>query len=211
MGRQVDTRRILDIATHEAATVRKATAGEWERLASVLARAFHDDPAVQWAMPDESSRERAFGLYLRKLWLEQDECYTTDGVAGVCVWELPGQWKVPVLQQLRLLPAMISTFGRGLPRVMRALTALESNHPVEDHYYLPFVGIAPEWQRRGIGAALMRPILDRCDREGVGAYLEATTPRNLALYERHGFAITEKFTLGKDSPPLWRMWRKPAG
>jgi hypothetical protein len=43
----------------------------------------------------------------------------------------------------------------------------------------------------------------------VPAYLEASTPRNRALYERHGFTVTEEFVLGKGSPPLWRMWREP--
>jgi ribosomal protein S18 acetylase RimI-like enzyme len=153
--------------------------------------------------------ERGFGLYLRKLWLPQEECYTTDGIVGTAVWELPDQWQVGVLQQLRLLPAMAGIYRRFLPRLMRALNALESNHPDEPHYYLPFIGIDPEWQGRGLGAALMRPILDRCDKGGIPAYLEATTPRNLALYERHGFEVTEEFQFAKGAPPMWRMWRKP--
>jgi GNAT superfamily N-acetyltransferase len=202
-------------AAREAGTVRKATADELPRLASVLARAFYDDPAIQWVLPDEARRmdmeERVFGLWLRKLWLPQDECYATEGVVGVAVWELPGKWKVSLLELLRLLPAMTRILGRRLPRVMGALSALDSNHPDELHYYLPYLGVEPEWQGRGIGAALMQPILSRCDSDGVPAYLDATAPRNRALYERHGFEVTEEFTLGKGSPPLWRMWRKPAG
>ena len=58
---------------------------------------------------------------------------------------------------------------------------------------------------------MMAPILARCDRHGLPAYLDATTPRNRALYERCGFTVTEEFTLGKGSPPLWRMWRLPRG
>lgn len=200
-------------AAREAAAVRKATAEELPRLAAVLARAFYDDPPVAWAVPDDARRmqimERGFGLYLRKLWFPQDQCYTTEAVAGAAVWELPDQWKVGIMQQLRLLPAMAAIYGRFLPRLMRAITALESNHPQERHYYLPFIGVEPEWRGKGIGAALMRPILDRCDQQGTPAYLEATTPRNRALYERHDFKVTEEFTLGKGSPPLWRMWRQP--
>jgi hypothetical protein len=43
------------------------------------------------------------------------------------------------------------------------------------------------------------------------AYLEASSPRNRGLYEHHGFGVTEEFSLGAGSPPLWRMWRDPQG
>jgi ribosomal protein S18 acetylase RimI-like enzyme len=155
--------------------------------------------------------ERSFELYLRKLWFKQDECYTTGTLAGAIVWELPGQWKLSIVEQLRMLPSMARISGRLLPRVLRSLTALESNHPAAPHYYLPFVGVEPEWQGRGLGTALMRPVLDRCDDEKLAAYLEASSPRNRALYERHGFEVTEEFSLGTGSPPLWRMWRDPRG
>ena len=147
---------------------------------------------------------------LRKLWFKQDECYTTGGVVGAAIWERPGQWKVGMLEQLRLLPAMARINGRLLPRILRALAALESNHPAEPHYYLPFLGVDPDWQGRGLGAALLRPVLDRCDDERMPAYLEASSPRNRALYERLGFEVTEEFQVGKGSPPVWRMWRAPS-
>jgi ribosomal protein S18 acetylase RimI-like enzyme len=203
----------IESAVREAGTVRKVTATEVPGVSSALAQAFYDDPPTMWVIPDDSRRmrvlERFFSLCLRKLWLAQDECYTTGGIVGGAVWELPGKWQVSVAKQLRLLPAMAVAYGRFLPRVMRAIAALESNHPEEPHHYLAFAGVTPEWQGRGIGAALMRPVLERCDREQVPAYLEASTPRNRALYERHGFEVTEEFTLGRGSPPLWRMWRKP--
>ena len=67
----------------------------------------------------------------------------------------------------------------------------------------------PEWQGRGLGAALLNAVLERCDRERVPAFLEASRPRNRDLYERHGFAVTEEFRLGRGAPPQWRMWREP--
>jgi ribosomal protein S18 acetylase RimI-like enzyme len=206
---------MVDIAAgvQEAGTVRRAARDESQRVAATLARAFDSDPQMQWVLPDDSRRvpiaERGFDLYMRKLWFAQDECYTTDGVAGAAIWNLPGEWHVTILRQLRLLPAMTRIYRRFLPRVVRAITALESNHPTERHYYLPFVGVDPDWQGRGIGSALLRPVLDRCDREAMPAYLEASTPRNRALYERHGFQVIEEFQLGPGSPPMWRMWRTP--
>ena len=195
------------------ATIRKATAADVPRLARALARAFYEDPVFRWMVPDDSERlvvsERGFSLYLRKVYLRHEECYTTDDVVGGALWEPPGTWQLGVLDQLRLLPGMIAAMRRHLPQVLRAIGAIESGHPHEPHYYLPFVGVEPEHQGRGIGTALMRPILDRCDREGMPAYLEATTPRNRTCYLRQGFEVTEEFHFPRNGPPCWRMWRTP--
>jgi hypothetical protein len=51
-------------------------------------------------------------------------------------------------------------------------------------------------------------VLDIADAAGEPAYLEATSSRSRALYERHGFEVTRELRCG-DSPPLWAMWRDP--
>jgi hypothetical protein len=43
----------------------------------------------------------------------------------------------------------------------------------------------------------------------VPAYLEASTPGNRRLYERHGFRATEEVMMAPDAPPMWLMWRDP--
>jgi GNAT superfamily N-acetyltransferase len=210
---------MVDIATagEEAATVRKAPDAQAAAMAGVLARAFFDDPVFTWVLRGDVRRmkilSRGFELFLRRVWLAEQQTFTTAGVAGVAVWEPPGRWKHGVLEQLRLLPSMLAVFARHSPRVLRALTVLESGHPAEPahapHYYLPFLGVDPPWQGRGLGGALLAPVLQRCDRERVAAFLEASSPRNRALYERHGFAVTEEFTVGRGAPAQWRMWREP--
>jgi GNAT superfamily N-acetyltransferase len=168
---------------------------------------------MSWVFPDDMTRratiERLFAMLLDRLWLEQDECYTTESGAGAAAWELPGRWKVGVLEQLQILPRFALLARRDTRRLLQSFFKLESGHPETEHYYLAFVGVVPDWQGRGIGAALLRPVLERCDRERMPVYLEASSPRNRNLYERHGFAVTEEFRLGKGSPPLWRMWRQP--
>ena len=203
----------IQTAVREAQGVRKVRADEVPRTAAVLRSAFVDDPVFAWLLPDDERRgeilERGFRLFLERIWFAQGECYTTENMAGAVVWELPGQWKLSAGQQLRLLPAMVSAFRLFTPRALSVFAKMEAGHPEAEHYYLPLVGVTPEWQGRGIGGALMAPILDRCDRDQIPAYLEATTPRNLALYERHRFKVTEEFHVAKGSPPLWRMWRNP--
>ena len=206
---------VVDIAAaaQEQRSVHKGGPTDVPRMAAALADAFADDPAMSWVVPDDGVRrdmtERAFTLFFERLWLEQDECYTTTNGVGAAVWELPDRWKVGAGAQLGLMPRLVSIYRRHTPRLLRSFFKLESGHPADPHYYLPFVGVVPEWQGRGLGASLLKPVLDRCDAEGMPAYLEASSPRNRVLYERHGFAVTEEFHLGKGSPPLWRMWRDP--
>lgn len=201
-------------AAHEAASVRKLREAERAGVVSALARAFYADPVMSWLFPDDSRRlrqlERGFGLFGRRIWFRHDEGYTTDSVVGGALWLPPGTWRLGPVRQIGMLPAMARVARRDLTRLLRALSLIEKKHPHERHFYLPIIGVAPEWQGKGIGTALLRPVLERCDREGLPAYLEASSPRNRACYERSGFVVKEQLRMPGDGPPWWAMWREPA-
>ena len=206
----------IEDAVRQASTVHRATEADVAALARTLARAFYDDPHARWTSPDDGKRmgrlERAFVAGLRRIWLEQDECWTTEGVVGGAFWMVPGRVHLGVLRQLGLLPSMLAAYRAGTPRMVMLLNRIDAMHPRErEHWYLAFIGVDPEWQGRGIGTALLRPVLERCDREGLPAYLEASSPRNRACYERNGFRVVEEYRVARDAPPGWRMWRDPAG
>lgn len=196
----------------DGSDIRKVTAADLPQVVEALARSFYDDPVFSWIIPNDDQRlgklRRGFDLFARRVWLPKDEAYTTEDVIGAAFWMPPGTWHQSLFEQLRMLPAIAMITGRDLSRLLRILNALEAKHPHDSHYYLPLVGIGPEWQGRGFGSALLRGVLERCDRQNVGAYLEASSPRNRALYERHDFTVTEELSV-KDSPPVWLMWRKP--
>jgi GNAT superfamily N-acetyltransferase len=72
------------------------------------------------------------------------------------------------------------------------------------------VGTEPARQGQGVGAAVMQPVLDVCDRDRLPAYLEATCERNRGLYLRHGFRdVGEPLTLPGNGPEVYPMWRDP--
>lgn len=202
-------------AAEQAASVRPATPGDRPRLLRALAEAFYDDPCMGWVFRDERRRpeqlERIFGYFGERMWFDHDLTHTTDAVAGASIWVAPERWHVGTFRELLMLPGMISSAGlRDLPRMLRFIARMESEHPRRPHYYLPVIGVAPAWQGKGIGTALLAPILARCDREGMPAYLEASTPRSRACYERNGFRVTGEMRVA-DSPPVWPMWREPGG
>jgi GNAT superfamily N-acetyltransferase len=207
----VEAARVLE-ATHK---VRRAERADLPRLATALADAFHDDPV--WGpffFPDVARRRarlvRFFEGELGSVALPLGEVWTTEHVEGVAVWAPPGFWRVPLRTAVAQLGPMIKTFGRSLPRVLRALRAIEGRHPREPpHYYLAFLGVAPSRQGKGIGTALMQPVLERCNRQGVPAYLEASTARSAACYERAGFALQELAPI-PGGPLLRLMWRPAA-
>ena len=80
-------------------------------------------------------------------------------------------------------------------------------HPTEPHWYLPLIGVDVTRHGCGYGSALLRHALERCDRDRLPAYLEATSPRSKALYERHGFEELGVIQAG-GSPPMWPMLRQ---
>jgi GNAT superfamily N-acetyltransferase len=192
--------------------VRKATAYDTRALAGALALAFEDDPVMCWLFPSEPRRERMlprfFTAHLRVSLLPHDEVYTTPEVAGGALWNPPGTWRLGLRQVLRLSVPMVRAMGARVTVATRALGVIDRHHPHEPHWYLAVLGTAPAMQRRGIGSALMAPVLSRCDREGVPAYLESSKESNIAFYARHGFELRGHLDL-PSGPRIWPMWREP--
>ena len=102
----------------------------------------------------------------------------------------------------------VRALGPRLPRARRLQRLFEDNHPLEPHYYIRYLGVASRFQGQGLGTALLRATFDRCDRESVPAYLEASSERSAALYERLGFVHLGELQV-PDGPQFWPMRRPP--
>ncbi|MGB2710239.1 MAG: GNAT family N-acetyltransferase, partial [Conexibacter sp.] len=183
-------------------------------LSRALARAFADDPVAVWACPAAALRprvlERFYEVRLHQL-LREDEVWTEPGLAGAAMWTTPGRWRTSVRDDIEIVGCMLAP--RLLPRLPLVFYGLvgvvERQHPPEpEHWYLAILGTEPAAQGRGIGSALLVPVLDRCDEDGVGAYLESSKESNIAFYARHGFRVTSELRLPR-GPRVWQMWRDP--
>lgn len=197
-------------------TIRPATAADRAKLADSLASAFSEDPLFTWmagAGPNKALEPKLriiFGAFL-KLDLARAEhlVFTDEDGIGVAVWKAPNKWKMATGDMLRTLPAMLRGLGAKAPRMVGAFNAIEKVHPKEEHYYLEALGTRQDMQSKGIGSAVICDMLDRCDTEGMPAYLESSNPRNVPFYARHGFATTGEIVVGKGAPTVTAMWREP--
>jgi ribosomal protein S18 acetylase RimI-like enzyme len=191
--------------------VRHATDADKDALAGALARAFDDDPVMNWffrAPGRHSERNRRFfAMRLRQL-MPHGETYTIDGAPGAAIWALPDRWRLGRFEEFRMGVALFSAIWTRVGQVIRGVELIERAHPRDPHYYLAVLGTDPEAQGQGIGSALMQPVLEMCDRDEIPAYLESSKERNIDFYARHGFRVTGEIDL-PDGPRVWPMWRDP--
>jgi GNAT superfamily N-acetyltransferase len=193
--------------------IRPATKDDHEMAAETLALAFAEDPAWAHLLPEPAKRaERLLAFFtaeLENLLPEYRQLWIAADGSGAAVWARPGRWRVPFSRTMRASRHMAGVFGKRLPLALWSQLRFERRHPRTPHWYLNYLGVEPRRQGRGIGAALLAPVLGQCDREATPAHLEASTERNRALYERHGFTLTGSFDMPGGGPPLREMWRDP--
>jgi ribosomal protein S18 acetylase RimI-like enzyme len=192
--------------------VRLATATDIKAISGSLARAFEDDPVWQFLVPNGANRlrrcEMIFSTMLRVQHVPHEACYTDPDRFGAAIWDPPGRWRMTPSQLLRGTVGFVRGFRSDLISALRTLSAVERQHPKMPHFYLAILGTDPDQQGKGIGSALMRPVLETCDQNGVGAYLESSKESNIPFYRRHGFDVTGEIVLPR-GPKVWPMWRDP--
>ena len=190
--------------------VRKTTETDLPAITDTLSEAFYDDPVFRWWIPEDDRRAAILPPFFRLLaeaHLPLDELYATDEVNGCAVWVPPGMQ--PTAEEMaELAPRFAEVSEEYAERLFYLLARMEEVHPTEPHWYLFVLGTKPEWQGRGMGSALLRKVLKECDRDGIPAYLEASSERNRDLYLRHGFEVVCEITV-EDGPTGFSMWRTP--
>jgi GNAT superfamily N-acetyltransferase len=191
--------------------IRAVRPGDVERLAHVLARAFRDDPTHRWFFPSERAwrrhSHRSFDLLLRDN-LASGSVLTNDRLEGAALWNAPEAAEPGALQRLLFGARMLRHFGVHIPRALRGFHAIEQAQPRRRKWYLGVIGTDPPSQGRGVGRALIEPLLTRADAEGVPAWLEASRPENVPYYRRFGFEVSSEIEL-PGGPALFGMLREP--
>ena len=212
--------------------MRRATDADVPAMAAQLARTFDDDPVIRHLFRDDARRpaglQRYFTTKLRRDYLAFGGCSLADAdadgddgddgagtagarvaVAGSAIWAPAGKPQPGTLAGLVSMLAVLPYVATTLITTLRLLDMVESKHPRQPHWYLDTLGTAVDRQGQGVGTALLRPVLEHCDREGLPAYLESSKEQNLPFYRRHGFEVVDELTLPGRGPTMWTMLRPP--
>ena len=178
-----------------------------KQVKSAILLAFSSDPFIRWLFPNPNDYVEKFSIWIDEfisIGMPAEGVYADEGVSGSAIWLPPG---------INLDGGVLGSTFTAIPtdRVETALKLFDifgNFHPREDHWYLSFLGVDPLNHGRGLGSNILKKNLERIDKEGVVAYLESSNPKNISLYERHGFEIMGKVQEG-DSPPIHPMIRQP--
>ena len=189
-------------------TIKTAVTSDEAPVIAAIVLAFSADPAARWTWPDPQQYLLHFPSFVRALGgraFAHGGAHYVDGYWGAALWLPPN-----VRPDEEALGTLLQRTGS--PAVKQDVSAvferMERHHPREPHWFLPFIGIDPCQQGSGYGSALMKHTLIPCDRDQTLAYLESSNPKNIPLYERHGFELLGTIQVGT-SPPIFPMLRKP--
>jgi ribosomal protein S18 acetylase RimI-like enzyme len=188
--------------------IRTATAADAEGCLAALTLAFSGDPPCRWAWPDPQQYLEAFPRFARAFGggaIGHGTAQYYEVFSGVAFWLPPGA--APDEESLvKVIEYTVADERKGA--MFSMFEQMDALHPLEAHWHLPLIGVDPAHQGKGIGSALLSHVLNLCDAQKVSAYLEATSPRNILLYERHGFEKVGTIQVA-DSPQIIPMLRKP--
>jgi ribosomal protein S18 acetylase RimI-like enzyme len=181
---------------------------------TVLARAFQDDPAWGWVLPNARRRAALLPwLFQTGFEIADADVWTTatDGeLLGVARWLPPGKPNVHVGAMLRALIATPLRVREATSRFLaygRAVEQLRAQAVPEQHWYLAGIGVDPPHQGRGIGTALLQPGFRASASADLPCALLTNSEENLVFYGNRGFEVVLEGRTPEDGPRAWMMRR----
>lgn len=181
--------------------VRQAHASDLGRAADTLAAAFADYPWTRYVLP-----ETDYSLRLRELqgrYLEYAHACglvaVTDDCDGVIALLPPN----PPAPDPAMVERIVALHGDRVHR-------LGHTDPPASGWRLETLGVRPGSRGAGRASKLLEFALAEVDaRGGKEVSLDTSDPRNVRLYERHGFTVVSS-SEHPGRPPVWAMSRSPS-
>jgi len=195
----------------------RLTLKERDAGTAVLGRAFTEYELLRYYFPDKTERRAVadtFGFISFSVCLKYGEVYaSSEKLEGVAAWLPPGKAPFGGWQIIRSVPlSILFRFGRqGAGRMWaygRYVDNLHRKLVPYPHWYLQIIGVAPAYHGQGFSSRLVRPVLERIDRERMPCFLETNTGKNVAIYRRFGFEVVSEDKIPGTEVTSFAMLRK---
>jgi GNAT superfamily N-acetyltransferase len=174
---------------------------------ATLTSAYGADPVHRWLYRDDDSYAENFPLLVAAIAdsaFETSTAWSLGGDDAIALWVPPG----PQPDAERIGRVLLGTVPEEKhSEVFGTLELTDAARPPYPHWYLPWLGVEVAQQGKGFGTALLAASLDYIDVGGLAAYVLATSPRNVAFFERFGFVVQSQAQQGS-APPLTVMVRE---
>jgi GNAT superfamily N-acetyltransferase len=213
---QGPTIRRIDSPDEEGPDVRQAEQRDVPRIAATLTVALADSRWTRWALPDDGRMQRLTRLHeldAGHRGVGTGTAWVTDDVDAVAVWDPPpgAEGTAPLPADVRAALASelpyLTAHRTGVVRDTAAVVA--AHRPGVPHWWLLHLGVRPSSRRRGLAAAVLAPVLVRCDTDGVPAATAAYSWANVRFLRGFGFEVTFTGQTADDDLPLWVLVRQP--
>jgi GNAT superfamily N-acetyltransferase len=203
----------IDDPDEEAPDVRLAEQRDVPRIAATLTVALGDSRWTRWALPDDGRMQRLTRLHELDgghRGVSTQSAWVTDDVAAVAVWEPPaGTAPLPADVAAALARELPYLAADRWTAVRETAALIDAVRPAEPHWWLSHLGVRPSSRRRGLAAAVLAPVIVRCDAEGTLAAAAVYSWANVRFLRGFGFAVTAELRTSDDELPLWVLVRQP--
>jgi ribosomal protein S18 acetylase RimI-like enzyme len=195
----------------------RLTRKDRDAAAAVLGRAFAEYDLFRYYFPDKTERRAVadtFAFILLSVSLKYGEVYaSSEKLEGVAAWLPPGKAFFGGWQIIRSVPlSIIFRFARlGASRMRVYGSYVDKMHRKlvpYPHWYLQVIGVDPAYHGQGFSSRLVRPVLERIDRERMPCFLDTNTRKNVAIYRRFGFELVSEDKIPGTEVTSFAMLRK---
>ena len=189
--------------------VRDVLSSDRARVTALMTLAFARDPLLRWIYEEGDRYLRYFDgfldAYCGNVFASGSGACYADAGSGAVLWISPTQARSG--DHLTSFLQRTATESRR-DEIIRLFDRFGECHPHTPHYYVTLLGRDPYSLDKAVGSELMEIVSERCDRERVFAYGEATTAAHVRFYRRLGYELVDVVQLGT-SPRFFPLIRAP--
>ena len=182
--------------------MKKASYADKDVVVNILSKSFINDPHINWLLEASKNKNKLKIImgYVFEESLARGTVYLNDDNTAVALWNTEKKEKVSLQYIVRNLSFL---FRNGLTTTRRCLktdTLTYEQYPKNAKYcQLYLVGVLPEYQGKGLGSALMNPMIEEMEKESIPMHLETANARNVKIYMKNGFNIIKTLQLGNNT------------